>query len=160
MQRLRRYGHRPDAKEGGASGMQDVQGHWTGELVRIVVTGSRSITDYNEVESALERACRGFGLRAYREVEELVSGNARGVDRLAEAWARSRGIPVKVFKPDWDRYGKSAGHRRNHEMADYVKTHGGIYVAIWDGVSKGTKGMIDYCDRIGLTGSITAPHAP
>jgi predicted Rossmann fold nucleotide-binding protein DprA/Smf involved in DNA uptake len=64
----------------------------------------------------------------------VVSGNARGVDRTAEEAARERGLKVISLPAQWDKYGKSAGFRRN---ADIVKLADRV-IAFWDGVSKGT----------------------
>jgi hypothetical protein len=67
-------------------------------------------------------------------VTQVVSGTARGVDRLGERWAREHGIRVTRFQPDWLNHGKSAGFRRNQEMADYADA----LIALWDGQSRGT----------------------
>lgn len=48
----------------------------------------------------------------------LVSGGAAGIDSLAEGIARGRGNPVLIFKPEWDRHGKSAGFKRNQKIVD------------------------------------------
>ena len=50
---------------------------------------------------------------------------------------------------NWDLYGKSAGFRRNIEMADYAIADNsrGILLAFWDGKSKGTKHMIDIANK-------------
>lgn len=50
-----------------------------------------------------------------------------------------RGLPVDEFRADWDTHGKSAGYKRNSQMAD----HADMLIAFWDGKSKGTKHMID-----------------
>lgn len=100
--------------------------------MKVIIAGSRGITSQSIVEEAMEEA--GFPV-----VTEVVSGTARGVDRLGEAWAEMRDIPVKRFPADWDRYGKSAGYRRNQDMAKYADA----LVAVWDGESKGTGHMID-----------------
>ena len=54
------------------------------------------------------------------QITEVVSGGAHGADSCGEAWAKSKGIPIKVFKADWIRHGKAAGPRRNSEMAAYA----------------------------------------
>lgn len=56
------------------------------------------------------------------------------------------------FQADWDRYGKSAGYRRNAEMAKFASEEGnkGVLIAFWDGESRGTKNMIDLAKRYGL----------
>ena len=61
-------------------------------------------------------------------------------------WARNNNIPLKMFYPNWDRYGKSAGMIRNKEMAEYAEA----LIAIWDRRSKGTKHMIATAKRLGL----------
>ena len=43
----------------------------------------------------------------------VVSGGARGVDSWAAAAATHHGLQVRVYPADWNRYGKSAGYRRN-----------------------------------------------
>lgn len=99
--------------------------------MKVIVAGSRSVTNDLVVDAAIEDS--GF------KITELVSGTARGVDRLGEDWAKSRCIAIKRFPADWNRYGKSAGYRRNVEMAEYADA----LIAIWDGKSKGTQHMIN-----------------
>ncbi len=67
-------------------------------------------------------------------VEEIVSGGAAGVDRLAAVYAREKGIPLTEFLPDYGRYGRGAPLRRNAEIAAYAD---GV-LAFWDGRSRGT----------------------
>lgn len=77
---------------------------------------------------------------------EIVSGGAKGADRLGEKFAKLKNIPLKVFIPDWDTYGKSAGHIRNKQMAKYADK----LIAFWDGKSPGTMNMIDTALKYGL----------
>lgn len=128
--------------------------------MRVIVAGSRSITDPGQVAAGIEAS--GF------DITELVSGAARGVDQLGESWAHAHGVPVRRFPAEWARYGRSAGPRRNAVMARYAAAaaegRGGL-VAVWDGVSPGTRHMIGlarqlglavYVYRITLTGAKTA----
>lgn len=103
--------------------------------MRTIIAGSRSCTDEQELTTAL--ADCGW------QVSEVVSGAASGADALGEAWARQSGIPCKQFPADWSKFGKSAGPRRNVEMANYADA----LIALWDGSSKGTKHMIDTAQR-------------
>lgn len=106
--------------------------------MRVVIAGSRSISDYNILETAI--------VMSEFEITKVISGHARGVDRLGELWARKHKIPVQIFLPDWDRWGKSAGIRRNVEM---LKVADGL-IALWDGTSRGTKHSIDKAREMGL----------
>lgn len=108
--------------------------------MKTIIAGSRDGFTYSDVVRAL--ADCGF----VKDITEVVSGGARGVDRFGEEWAKYNEVPVKQFIPDWDGLGKKAGHVRNREMGDYADA----LVALWDGVSKGTKGMIDYAQKKGL----------
>lgn len=99
--------------------------------MRVIVAGSRHFGSYESVADAISQS--GFA------ITELVSGTARGVDRLGEMRAIRNGVPVRRFPAQWERYGKSAGFRRNVEMASYADA----LLAIWDGTSTGTKHMID-----------------
>ncbi len=79
-------------------------------------------------------------------ITEIVSGGARGADKVGELIAEAEGLTIKLFEADWDTHGKSAGYIRNSEMADY----GDMLLAFWDGKSKGTKHMIDLATKKGL----------
>ena len=76
----------------------------------------------------------------------IVSGTARGADSLGEVYAKEKGYLLTKFPAQWDKFGKSAGYRRNEEMA---KNADGL-VAFWDGQSRGTKHMIDIAKAQGL----------
>ena len=78
--------------------------------------------------------------------DEIVCGMGRGADLLGKRWAMEHRIPIHKFPADWVRFGKSAGPKRNQQMADHA-TH---LVAFWDGRSSGTKDMIDRATTAGL----------
>ena len=105
--------------------------------MKTIIAGSRNITDYTLVEAAVKES--GF------EITEVVSGAARGVDRLGEVWADQHQIVYRQFKADWNTHGKAAGFIRNQEMADYAEA----LVAVWNG-SRGTKDMITRATNRGL----------
>ena len=70
---------------------------------------------------------------------EIVTGGAEGPDLIAEYWAYIHRVPCRVFKPDWEKFGKSAGAVRNRLIVDHCDQ----LIAFWDGKSKGTKISID-----------------
>jgi hypothetical protein len=104
---------------------------------RIAVIGSRDFSDYSYLESRL--------LLHFNENDVLVSGGARGADRLAESFADKHDFAKEIYPADWQRFGRSAGFRRNVDIinaCDYV-------VAFWDGVSKGTSHSIELAKKAG-----------
>lgn len=111
---------------------------------RVVVCGGRDFTDY-----AFAEFCLNWIL--LKKIEEgydivVVSGCARGADRIGEWWAMCHGFEVDKHPADWDVYGKRAGYMRNVEMVDSCD---GV-VAFWDGESKGTKHTIEYAKQKGV----------
>lgn len=98
--------------------------------MKVAVVGSRTFNDYYMMMDCLD----------VLKIAEIVSGGAKGADSLAERYANERSIPLTVFKPEWDRYGKGAGFRRNATIVD----HADLVVAFWDGSSKGTQHSINY----------------
>ena len=114
--------------------------------MNVIIAGGRDFDDYEELDEAMWQL---YGDRDYgidEEVKTVFSGGADGADSLGEFWAGEFGIPVQAFPADWDRYGKSAGYRRNVDMANGAD----VLVAFWDGQSKGTKHMIDIALAKGL----------
>lgn len=105
--------------------------------MKLVVAGGR---DRSLCEADLARLDE---IHAAEGVSELVSGGAKGVDREAEAWAKSRGIPVRQFKPDWKRFRRGAGPVRNRDMAHYADA-----VAVFPG-GAGTRNMLQEAKRAG-----------
>ena len=108
--------------------------------MRVIVAGSRGITSATLVYSHLDR------ILGDRPEITVISGTARGVDQLGEQWGMDRGHDVERYPADWDRYGKSAGYRRNEVMAKNADA----LIAFWDRDSRGTKHMIDLAETYGL----------
>lgn len=82
--------------------------------MKLIIAGSRSFDDYELLTEQLDEICAKY------DITEIVSGTARGADTMGELYAIAHDIPVKRFPADWNRYGKSAGYRRNEQMAQYA----------------------------------------
>ena len=78
-------------------------------------------------------------------VDTIISGGARGIDSCAASYARAKGIRLIEILPDYSSYGKSAPIRRNIQIIESAD----LVIAFWDGKSKGTKFVIEYCQRHG-----------
>lgn len=105
--------------------------------MKTIIAGSRGITDYSLLLKAYSEC--GF------EITEVVSGGARGVDKLGERLAQELNLPLKIFPADWSK-GKQAGFIRNVQMAE----HADALIAVWDGQSRGTAHMITIARSLGL----------
>lgn len=108
--------------------------------MNIGIIGSRGFTDYTKLKSTIE----SYIMKEKFINIKIISGGARGADKLGETFAKEFGIPTKVFKPDWDTYGKSAGFIRNKDIVN----NSDIIFAFWDGESKGTKHSIELCKQL------------
>lgn len=121
--------------------------------MKVIIAGSRSITDIKYVSGAVRRS--------KFIITEVVSGGAEGVDKLGEEYSRIVLLKEpKIFLADWKNidvpgavirsnyygeYNAIAGHQRNEQMGDYADA----LIAVWDGVSTGTRHMISYMKKIG-----------
>lgn len=105
--------------------------------MKVLICGSRNINDPAVVSQAVSQSGT--------IPTHIISGGARGVDKLAADYAASQDIEFTEYPADWERYGKRAGFIRNYAMvgnADAV-------IAVWDGTSPGTKHSIDLARSCG-----------
>ena len=108
--------------------------------MKVIIAGSRTITAYSLVESAVAR-WKNYGLT----IEEIVCGEAKGIDLLGRHYGEQNGIPIKSFPADWDKHGKKAGYLRNSQMVEYAD---GL-IAITTG-SPGTQHTIELAKEKGI----------
>jgi len=111
------------------------------QTIKLIVAGGRDFKNYEVAEQAIEM------VRTTYAQQELIilSGMAKGADSCGWSYAKIHNVPVMEFPAKWDSYGKSAGYRRNTEMAKEADA----LLVFWDGVSKGTKHMIDIMQALG-----------
>jgi predicted Rossmann fold nucleotide-binding protein DprA/Smf involved in DNA uptake len=111
-------------------------------IKRVVIAGCRDYNNYAEAKAYID-----FCLSDIRKENNIiiVSGCASGADAIGERYAEENGFKVEKYPPNWEKYGRSAGPRRNKQMAevsDYV-------ICFWDKKSKGTKSMIEFAQKCG-----------
>jgi hypothetical protein len=106
--------------------------------MKVIIAGSRDVPEQ-------VRQCKAAVLdfeQRYGKITEVVSGCARGADRVGELFAEMRQIPVDKYPADWypnGKFFKGAGHVRNSQMANVAQ---GL-IALWDEKSPGTRNMIE-----------------
>jgi hypothetical protein len=108
--------------------------------VKLLVSGGRNYADAAKLNAALDKF-----MSIYGRPEKLIVGDARGADTLARLWAQRNGIPVEVYKADWDKYGKSAGPIRNQRMVNEGHPDRALLFA-------GGKGTGDMAERLNTMG--------
>ena len=101
--------------------------------MKLAVIGSRNLTSVD--------------LASYisKEVNEIVSGGAVGVDTCAAQYARRQGLKLTEFLPEYKLYGRAAPIVRNKLIVDYADK----VLVFWNGSSKGTLSVIRYAQKVG-----------
>ena len=77
--------------------------------------------------------------------DEIVSGGAKGIDTCARNFAIKNGLKLTELRPEYNKYGRGAPLRRNETIVNYAD----MVLAFWDGESRGTKFVINYCEKVG-----------
>lgn len=108
--------------------------------LRVIIAGGRDFDDYLGLCVICDKAF------SKQSKIEIVCGMAKGADTLGERYGKDKGYKINYFEAKWDLFGKSAGYRRNEEMAKNADA----LIAFWDGDSKGTKHMIDLAKKYNL----------
>lgn len=109
-------------------------------MPKVIIAGSRNFNDYTLLETEV------LLFISTLESPTILSGTARGADRLGEIFADKHNLQVERIPAEWDKHGRIAGYLRNIEMAK-IATH---CIVFWDGHSRGTKSMIDIAKKLKL----------
>ena len=120
--------------------------------MKIVIAGSRSITDYATMKKAIlaSNIWKDYG----KKIVVYSGKEPKGVDRLGEEFATKAGLKIKAKPAKWDdikapgavvrtrrdgkQYNVLAGFWRNAEMADEAD----MALIVWDGKSPGSLDML------------------
>ena len=84
-------------------------------MVRVIICGGREWT--NEIDSFkfLDRCDKAL------HITTVISGHARGADKIGERWATANLKELKIYPADWKKHDKAAGPIRNQQMLDEAK---------------------------------------
>jgi len=110
-------------------------------MTKILISGDRNWTDKTLIFCTL--------LEYIDDVELVIEGSQYGADIIARDVAEELGINTLDMPADWDRYGISAGPRRNIQM---LNEQPDLVLAFHDDIknSKGTKHMIKIAKEAGV----------
>lgn len=104
-------------------------------MTTLAIIGSREFNDYKLLKKHIDTLTSDNKIN----ITKIVSGGAIGADKLGEEYARENKIPIEIFYPNWNKYGKRAGILRNYDIIKNCD----LVIAFWNGISKGTKHSID-----------------
>ncbi len=76
--------------------------------MNIAIVGSRGFEQRHVIEQSIRR-----WMVLAPEGITIVSGGARGADSIGEQIAKELSLPTIIHLPDWNKFGKSAGFKRN-----------------------------------------------
>ena len=108
--------------------------------MNIAIVGGRDFSDYTLLKESLSAY-----ISIYSGIpDNIVSGGAKGADTLAAQFAAEMDIPLLVFKPDYQKYGRGATLVRNTQIIENAD----VVFAFWDGQSKGTKDSITKAKKL------------
>ena len=110
-------------------------------MFRVIIAGGRDFQDYELLARTMDHLLSNVHGQIV-----VVCGLAPGADSLGDQYAKAKGYEVHYFPADWAKYGRAAGPIRNEQMAQNADA----LVAFWNGISKGTKSMIELAQRYGL----------
>lgn len=99
------------------------------------IVGGRGFHDFQ----LMKRSIQALTEEKEYEITKVVSGGAFGADSYGAIYALQKELPLEVFAAEWNKYGKSAGFKRNKLIAQQSD----VIMAFWNGRSKGTKNTID-----------------
>ena len=133
--------------------------------MKLGITGSRSITGFDFLPYFLlrDRAFRSFCRRhsvGPLKITEVISGGAAGIDALAFRQAREAGLRNIQCLPDREMFPGRRIFRAYRERNERIIRKCDILLAVWDGVSRGTKDTLDRACAVGRPAFIVFPESP
>lgn len=149
----------------------------TARTAYLLVTGSRTIRDYDLVANALDQAWTDAVAEGFTRLV-IVHGAAQGADSLAQRWYfkhRARGVEQHRFPADWQAdcgitcnpthrrtrssggtYCPTEGNFRNQRMVDHLAEHvatGAVMALVFHADAKPSAGTAD-CRRRAIKAGI------
>ncbi len=109
---------------------------------RIVIAGSRYFNNYDLFCCIVDK----YLCRIRKEYElTILSGHCSGTDLMAERYANENNLKLEIFPADWQRFGRSAGPKRNKQMVDIAD-----YAIAFSSGGRGTASLIGLARQKGI----------
>ena len=105
---------------------------------KVAIVGDRNFLDYSYFKKVIDLYKDVWG------ISFIVSGGARGVDTLAERYAKENEISYTAFVAEWSKYGKGAGPIRNQKIIENCD----VVIAFLVETSKGTKNSVELAKKL------------
>lgn len=81
------------------------------KLFRVIaVVGSRDFTNYQQLKTTLDSIMH--------PEDEIASGGAKGVDSMAQRYAKDAGHNIHIYYPKYAQFGPGATFKRNKEIVE------------------------------------------
>lgn len=115
--------------------------------MKVLITGSRSINDPALVKRIIKRLKeRG---------DEIIVGDARGVDTTVIRICNANDIPYTCYTPHDESRNKSAVNVKTNQGSNYIERDRimaeacDMCIAVWDGESAGTQHTFRFARKLG-----------
>jgi hypothetical protein len=105
--------------------------------MKVIIAGARLFTDYQYL-------CQVLAPDRHR-ITQVLTGGERGAALLGYRWAWKHAVHHQRFRADWERFGKAAGVRRNHQLA----RAGDVLVVFGHLIAPGTAHLIQCMRALG-----------
>lgn len=112
---------------------------------KVIVAGGRDFENYEYMMEKLDELFLKSSIFKNQKIK-IISGMAKGTDTLAVRYADERKLTKIMFPANWKEHPRMAGILRNEDMLT-IATH---LVAFWNGISSGTKHMIEIASKKGI----------
>jgi hypothetical protein len=128
--------------------------------MKLLVCGGRDFADRDLVGLTLTSAMIHGGCGLIICGYDPDDPRYQGADQLAYEWAQEQDFPCRVFPADWNRYGRSAGPRRNSQMAADEPDECAAFPRADGSWGAGTLDMIGKAARAGAKVHRITSHIP
>lgn len=101
----------------------------------LAIAGAREWGNHAQIWDMLDRIKARFADSFGQDLILYHKGDRKGVDAIAAAWARARGVAQVEFKPNWKAHGKGAGFKAIDQMLDTYRPLGGVAIFGANGIA-------------------------